>query len=103
MSGGSAGVGRPRGNQLVEVRVMRKLLSILVAVAVSAPLLTAFGCAENGNKPYSLTGEQGLTADQKRWVDQHSIDEKGHYYLIKHQQALAQVRSANSNANANGR
>ena len=82
---------------------MRKLLSILVAVAISAPLFAALGCADNGNKPYSLTGEQALTADQQRWVDQHSIDEKGHYNLTKHQQALAQVRSANSNANVNAR
>lgn len=77
---------------------MRKLLSILAGVAISAPLLTAFGCADNGNNPYSLTGEQSLTPEQQRWVDQHSIDEKGHYNLTKHQEALAQVRSANANA-----
>ena len=82
---------------------MRKRLSILVGMAVAASLLTAFGCADNETKPYSLTGEQSLTPEQQRWVDQHSIDEKGHYNLTKHQQALAQVRSANSNANVNAR
>ena len=76
---------------------MRKFLSIIMAAAMSAPLLTAFGCADNGNKPYSLTGEQTLTPEQQRWVDKHSIDEKGHYNLTMHQQALAQMRSANTN------
>jgi hypothetical protein len=75
---------------------MRKFLSIIAAAVVSAPLLTALGCAEGGNKPYSLTGEQALTPAQRRWVDQHSIDQKGHYNLVLHQQALAQVRSANA-------
>lgn len=75
---------------------MRKFLSIIVATVVSAPLLTALGCAEGGNKPYSLTGEQALTPEQQRWVDQHSIDQKGHYNLILRQQALAQVQSADA-------
>jgi hypothetical protein len=75
---------------------MRKFLSIIAAAAVAAPLLTAFGCAEGGNKPYSLTGEQALTPEQQRWVDKHSIDEKGHYNLTMHQDALARVRSANT-------
>ena len=74
---------------------MRKLASIIVAMAVSAPLLTAFGCAESGNKPYSLTGEQSLTPDQQRWVNQHSIDQKGHFNPVLHDQALRQMRSAN--------
>ena len=77
---------------------MRKLLSIIVATAISAPLLTAFGCAESGNKPYSLTGGQNLTPDQQRWVDQHSIDEKGHYNPVLHDQALNQMRLANRGA-----
>ena len=77
---------------------MKKILSIVVATAISAPFLAASGCAENGNKPYSLTGERSLTADQQRWVDQHSIDEKGHFNPTMHQQALTQVRSGNSAA-----
>ena len=77
---------------------MRKLLSIIVATAISAPLLTAFGCAESGNKPYSLTGEQNLSQDQQRWVNQHSIDEKGHFNPVLHQQALNQARTANQGA-----
>lgn len=74
---------------------MREFLPIIVAMAISAPMLTAFGCADNGSKPYSLTGEQSLTPDQQRWVDQHSIDQKGHYNPILHQQALDQMRRAN--------
>jgi len=74
---------------------MKKLLAIVVATAVSAPLLTAFGCAEGGNKPASLTGEEGLTADQQRWVNQHSVDNKGHFNLVLHDQALHQMRALN--------
>lgn len=77
---------------------MRKLASIIVTAAVSAALLSAFGCAESGNKPYSLTGEQNATADQQRWVDQHSIDQKGHYNPVLHEQALSQMRLANQGA-----
>ena len=77
---------------------MKKLPSVIVAMAIAAPLLTAFGCAESGNKPYSLTGAQNLTGDQQRWVDQHSIDQKGHFNPTLHQQALSQMTSANQGA-----
>lgn len=77
---------------------MKKLRTIIAATAISAPLLTAFGCADNANKPYSLTGEQSLTADQQRWADQHSVDQKGHYNPTLHQQAVDQVRQADQRA-----
>lgn len=73
---------------------MRKLLTIAMLAAVSTPMLAAFGCAESGNKPYSLTGEQNLTVDQQRWVNQQSIDSKGHFNPVLHQRALDQVSSA---------
>lgn len=77
---------------------MSKFASIIVGMVVSAPLLTAVGCADSGSKPYSLTGEQNLTEDQRRWVNQHSIDQKGHFNPILHQQALDQMRRANHGA-----
>jgi len=77
---------------------MKKLPSFILAMVVSAPLLTAFGCAESGNKPYSLTGDQNLTDDQRRWVNQHSIDQKGHFNPVLHQQAMDQMRRANQGA-----
>ena len=70
---------------------MMKVRTIIVLAGISASLLTALGCTEAGNKPYSLTGEQNLTADQQRWVDQQSIDEKGHYNPVLHQHALARL------------
>ena len=74
---------------------MRKLFSIIVPMAISASLLTAFGCAESGNKPYSLTGEQNLTESQQRWVNQHSIDDKGHFNPVLHQRALDDLEGVN--------
>ena len=66
---------------------MRKLLSLVVAAAISAPFLTALGCAEAGNKAYGVIDERNLTQDQQRWVKQHSVDQKGHYNPALHQQA----------------
>ena len=77
---------------------MRKFPSINVAAAISAPFLTALGCAEGGNKAYGVTDEQNLTQDQQRWVNQHSVDQKGHYNTILHQQALTQIRTTGQGA-----
>lgn len=74
---------------------MRTILSIIAAAAISAPLLAATGCASNGNEPYRLTGAQNLTPDQQQWVDQRSMDEKGHYNPTLHQQALHELSLAN--------
>jgi len=80
---------------------MRKLFSFVVLAAVSASMLAAFGCAESANKPYNLTGEQGLALDQQQWVDQHSIDQKGHFNPVLHDQALSQMKLANQGQSAN--
>ena len=77
----------------------RNWISTALFAPTLAGALLAVGCAsENAAKPYSLTGNQGLTPAQQRWVDQNSIDEKGHYNPTKHQQALTQMRLANREA-----
>lgn len=75
--------------------MLTKLVTAAILGVASASTLLATGCASEGQKqPYSLTGEQSLTAGQQRWVDQHSIDEKGHYNPTMHQQAMDQMRQA---------
>ena len=74
------------------------ILTAVLAPTLAGALLAA-GCAsETTTRPYSLTGYHELTADQQRWVDQNSIDQKGHYNPTMHQEAMARMRLANSEA-----
>jgi hypothetical protein len=80
--------------------MLKKLLTVTVLGLATATPLLAGGCASDNDKgAYGLTGtESQLTADQQRWVNQHSVDQKGHFNPILHQQALNQMRSANPGA-----
>jgi hypothetical protein len=73
---------------------MKKIFPTVVLVAMSSSVLLASGCAESANRPDSPMAESSLTPDQQRWVSQHSIDQKGHFNPVLHQQALNQMRSA---------
>jgi len=70
--------------------------SFMTVVAASA--LLAVGCADSANKPYHLTGNQNVTPEQQTWIDQHSIDQKGHYNSVMAQRAANDVRIANERA-----
>lgn len=83
----------------MEVVMTSKLVSVSLFAAVSAAVLAGVGCSSNaGNKPYNLTGEQSVTADQQRWIDQHSIDQKGHWNPQLAASAQNDVRVANERA-----
>ena len=86
---------RAETNRL-EAFMMTRLVTAAILGVASASTLLATGCASEGQKqPYSLTGGQSLTVDQQRWVDRHSIDDKGHFNPVLNQRAMSQMRLAN--------
>jgi hypothetical protein len=74
--------------------MFRKLITGSLLAVASLSMVLAVGCAESANKPYNLTGQE-LTPEQQRYVDQHSIDSKGHYNSVMTQKAWNDVRLAN--------
>jgi hypothetical protein len=76
---------------------MRNITRFATLAAVSTLMFGALGCADNGTKPYSLTGDSSFTPEQQQYINQHSIDQKGHWNPQLNEQAKSAIRHANQN------
>ena len=77
--------------------MLRKLLTVVCLAAVSGAAFISIGCASSNAQPSSLTGDQTVTNDNWRYVDQ-----KGHYRPEMRQQYSGASMSSDTTTPSKG-